>query len=406
MIIVGRVLRADGPDRAWLEPARIQVEGARIRAVEWLDEPASAGDLGGRETLILPGFVDCHLHLPQFDSVGADGMTLLDWLETVVFPAEVRWDDPSFAGAMATRVATTLLSHGTTGVAAYGTVHHDGTRAAMHAMADAGLRGVLGQVLMDQRAPTELIRPAAQLLDEASALVGAGRMEPAVTPRFALTCSAELLAGAGRLAGATGQAVQTHLSEMEPECELARELHDAPSYTDVYRRAGLLTQRTLLGHGIYLDDAERSAIADTGATVAHCPTSNLFLQSGKMDGVAHASRGVQVCLGSDVAGGPDVSMVRVARSMIETSKRFGDGRPIPSPHAAWWQITRGNAEIMGWSDAGVIEPGAAADLVLVSHDLSLGPGMDELSAMLYGWDDRWITQTVVEGRVGYDSAAR
>jgi guanine deaminase len=259
---------------------------------------------------------------------------------------------------------------------------------------------------MDQQAPAELVRPAKQLLAEAAALRGTGRIEVAVTPRFAVSCSGELLSGCGELAEATGWPIQTHLSETEPECELVRRLHRCENYTEVYRQAGLLKSRTIFGHGIWLGEGERRAIRQAGSVIAHCPTANLFLQAGAMDRGMYQSEGLRIGLGSDVAGGPDPCMVRVARAMIETAKtrRLADGvTPIPTPAEGWAQTTWWNADALGWADSGRIQVGAWADLVVI--DPSRGPGaqpgwlnaVDPLSQLLYSFDERWIAHTFVGG---------
>jgi guanine deaminase len=253
---------------------------------------------------------------------------------------------------------------------------------------------------MDRHAPPELLGSAGELVRQASALRGAGRIAPAVTPRFAVSCTEPLLRKTGQLAKATGWAVQTHLSETQRECALVRELFSGASYTEVYRAAGLLGERTILGHGIWLDDGERRALAGSKSVVAHCPTANLFLNAGAMDRAAHQAAAVRLSLGSDVAGGPDHSMVRVARAMIETAKRLG--RPLPTAAECWWQITAGNAQALGLSGGASLEPGAPADLLLIEPDIAIGPGDDGLQTLLYAWDDRWLRATLASGRVVYE----
>ncbi len=413
MILEGQLLLPDPVCGARTAPGQLLIDGARITRVA-LGEGRTLGtpDLGGEQTLITPGFTDTHLHLPQFDCIGVDGLTLLEWLDKAVFPAEATWADPDHAGQVTARVSRRLLAAGTTGIAAYATVHHAGARAAVDALHESGLRAIVGQVLMDQNAPVELLRPAKQLLAEASQLQPLGRTEVAVTPRFAVSCSDELLHGCGELARRTGWPVQTHLSETLPECEMVSGLHGGVAYTEVYRRAGLLTPRTILGHGIWLSDQERACIREAGSVIAHCPTANLFLQAGRMDLAGHVTAGLRIGLGSDVAGGPDPCMVRVARAMIETAKarRMSDGvTPIPTPPEAWAQITWKNADALGWGDEGRITEGAAADLVII--DPSRGPAsepnwmraIDPLSLLLYGFDERWIAATVVAGRIGYSA---
>jgi guanine deaminase len=410
MLVSGQILLPDPIRGVRLAPGQLRIDGDRIAEVKLSPISIGTPDLGHDRCLISPGFIDTHVHLPQFDCIGIDGLTLLDWLDRAVFPTEARWADADHAADRAIHAAKRMLAAGTTGIAAYATVHHAGAQAAINALGSLGMRGLVGQVLMDQHAPADLLRPAAQLLRETAALKSSGRIDPAVTPRFAVSCSDELLRGSGEIAKRTGWAVQTHLSESIPECNLVQRLHNAPSYTDIYHRAGLLGPRTILGHGIWLDETERKMLRDCGSTIAHCPTANLFLQAGAMDRATRITEGVRLSLGSDVAGGPDPCMVRVARAMIETAKtrRLADGHtPVPTPSEAWAQITWENADALGWTDSGRIAPGTWADLVLI--DPTRGPtaqpdwlkAVDPLSLLLYTFDERWIDRTIVQGGMGY-----
>lgn len=427
LMLPGAATGRTGSGTVRLVTGRVEMRGGVIVRID--ERPNAPLDPG---CVVCPGFVDAHLHIPQFDSIGADGLTLLDWLGAVIFPAEMRWADAEHAQAMGDRVGRRLLASGTTAVCAFGTVHHEGTQAAMRALGALGIAGYLGQVLMDREAPTGLVRPAGRLLDEASRLVGAGRMKPIVSPRFAITCTPELMAGAARLAHERGWMLQTHLSEMLPECARVMELfaHRARTgeggdeYLDVYAEAGMLTDRSVFAHGVWLSEAGRCAIASARAVVAHCPTANTFLRSGAMDLGAMDSAGVRVALGSDIAGGPDVSMVRVARAMLENAKRtrepFVASTPatstatekgsIPDAARCWWSITGGNASCLGLADCGRIAVGASADLVVLTPTdgpAAFAPWVgapDPLAALLYAFDDRWISRTIVQGRVGYSRA--
>lgn len=402
MILAGWLMVPDPHAGVRLERGHLTIRDGRIAEVG-AGEPIFAADLGGEHAIIMPGFIDAHLHLPQFDSIGVDGMTLLDWLDGVIFPAEVRWEDSAYAEAMTQRVVDQLLRYGTTSFAAYATVHHAATRAAMDTIARAGLCAIVGQVLMDRNAPAELVRPCDQLLAEASSHERCGRVQPAITPRFAISCTGELLEGAGRLAKKSRWPVQTHLAEMEPECALVGELFDGLSYTEVYERAGLLGARSVLAHGIWLDEPQIARLAATRSIIAHCPTANLFLGSGSMDRVGLIDAGVPIVLGSDVAGGPDRSMVRVARAMLETARWRGDQPPTAAD--CWAQITRRNAEALGMGEVGRIEPGMMADLLVIEPDVPLPLSHeatgDALATLLYAWDDRWIRQTLIAGDVAY-----
>lgn len=396
LTIAGTLLVPDGPGS--VRPARgvVELEGPTIARVTLTDDPPEP-DLGGDDAFICPGLVDAHLHIPQFDSIGAFGLELLDWLDRVIFPAEARWADADDAGAMGERVGRQLLGFGTTAIAAYGTVHAGGTAAAMRALADLGIAGVMGQSLMDRHAPRELTRPADQLLVEAASAEPVDRLTPAVTPRFAVSCSDDLLHGAGMIASRTGRFVQTHIAETERECTLIADLFDGLPYAEVYDRAGLLGDRTILAHAIRLADAEQTLIARRGSVVAHCPTANLFLRAGAMDRAGRANAGVRLALGSDVAGGPDRSMVRVARAMLETAIRLGHEPPAAA--AAWHQITAGNADALARPNLARLAPGADADLLVVRPSIRWADAPDPLAALLWGWDDRWIERVVVAGRV-------
>jgi guanine deaminase len=409
LTIAGSLLLPQGERSVRLADAcgHVVTEGDRLRAVDPV-RPSPAPDLGDEGCIVIPAFTDCHLHLPQFDVVGVDGLELLDWLEKAVFPAEMKWADVDFARGMAARVADELLSFGTTAVAAYGTSHFVATQAAIDTLAAKGLSGHVGQSLMDRNGPAALLVPAPAALSQAASLRPKGRISPAVTPRFAVACSDALLAGCGTLAKRTGWLVQTHLAETIREIETMRGLHPGLTYTQVYDRAGLLTPRTILGHGIHLDDADRTLLAERGAAVAHCPAANRFLDAGEMDLSRHEARGVRTCLGSDVGAGPDRSMVRVARAMIDAAKQVARGRPerrgdFPRAAEAWWRITAGNARAIGLMDRGTLTPGNDADLLVVRPTKPWRDSPDPLSTLLYAWDDRWIEAVVSQGAVRYDA---
>ncbi|TWT98149.1 Guanine deaminase [Botrimarina colliarenosi] len=409
MIVAGQLLLEDEttPGLARLAPGLVRVEDGVISELVEGEIP-QAFDLGGPGCLVSPGFVDTHLHLPQFDMIGAHGLPLLEWLSGVTFPSEAKWADADYAAAMTGRVAEQLLSVGTTSLCAYSSVHHAATAAAIETLTKAGLRGVVGQAMSDRFAPDGLVGATAELLDQTADLLhrfpAGGRVAAAVTPRFAVSCTAELLAGAGRLAAEHPRAlVQTHLSETVPECELIGELYNGASYVDVYDAAGLVTDRTLLGHGIHLSPAERATLQQAGAVIAHCPTANSFLRSGAMDRHTTITAGVRTSLGTDIGAGYERSMVRVGRAMIETAAALG--ADYPAAAHAWWQITAGNADAAGFTDAGRLSVGAPADLVVIEPNQPwLTSPVDPLAMLMFAWDDRWVRQTLVRGEIAYRAA--
>lgn len=401
MRISGQLMLCDrGGDRVHLRGGTLTIAGDRIADIQ-LDVCDDQAD-GGADCLICPGFIDTHVHLPQFGIIGAHGMPLLSWLNDVTFPAETKWQDAEFAANATDLAIDQFLRHGTTAIAAYATVHRDSTVAAMETAQRRGIAGVIGQTLMDRRAPPALIRDSSDQLSDTDKLLSryppGHRLSAAVTPRFAVSCSEELLRGAGDLAAQHGAVVQTHLAETIAECNLVRELFGGASYVDVYRSAGLLTNRAILGHGIHLDDTDVWTIANAGSTIAHCPTANSFLRSGAMPRSQWLTQGANLSLGSDVGAGYERSMVRVARAMIETAALVG--KEIPTASQAWWQITHGNARALGWPDENRLRVGGEADLVVVRPDIEWQAGpVDPLSRLLFAWDDRWVDRTIVRGEV-------
>ena len=382
---------ADEPVR--LAPGSLSIERGRITDIE---ETTSGGGTGAGR-LICPAFTDTHLHLPQFDIIGAHGLGLLDWLNKVTFPAEMRWADAGYAEAMTHRVIDQLFGVGTTGICAYATVHHESAMRAMGAVAERHMRGRIGQVLMDREAPPELIRPTEQLLEECRATLDT-KLPGAVTPRFAVTSSEALLKGCGELAAEFGAYVQTHLSETVAECEFVRSRF-GDDYVSVYEKAGLLGPRSIFGHGVHLDARDRARLAESGSVIAHCPLANSFLMSGTMDRAALLGDGVRISLGSDIGGGYERSMVRVGRAMIEAAAARS-GVAIPAAQA-WRQITAGNAGVGGWPDAGKLAVGAAADVLVIEPDVPWMDTADPLGTLMFAWDDRWLRQTIASGQVVY-----
>lgn len=407
MLIAGQLLleTTDDPIQGGcrIVTGMVRVEEDRIIDLI-LGELSEAADVGGPDCLVTPGLIDAHLHLPQFCSIGAHGLTLLDWLDQVIFPAEAAWEQTDVAIDQISQALTQCLLHGTTGICAWATVHQQAAAAALHLTEQIGLRGLVGQVLMDRGGPPSLTRPAGQLIDESAELLElfppGGRVSAAVTPRFALACTPELLNRAGRLATERQAKVQTHMAETALECAEVERLFDGRRYLDVYDDAGLVGTDSIVGHAIHLDAHDRARLAKAGALVAHCPTANSFLRSGTMDLAALHSAGVGVVLGSDIGAGYERSMVRVARAMIEAAAAIGG--PLPTAGQAWHAITTGAANALGWDDGGRLAPGAVADILVIRPNVHwlTGP-IDPLYRLLFSWDDRWLAQVLLRGQRVY-----
>ncbi|MEM9367223.1 MAG: amidohydrolase family protein [Planctomycetota bacterium] len=364
-------------------------------------------DWGGADCIIAPGWIDAHVHLPQFDMIGAHGLPLLKWLHEVTFPEESRWADVDHAAAMTERVIGQFFAHGTVMVAAYATAHAASTRRAMEIASRRGLRGLIGHVLLDRECPQEWITPIAQQIEDTAELIESyppgSKLSAAVTPRFAVSCSEDLLSAAGSLTKQKNAFVQTHVSETLPECQFVREHFDGRDYVQVYANAGLITPQTLLGHAIHLSDRERDVLAEQRAVVVHCPTANSFLRSGAMNRHETMERNVRLALGSDVGAGYERSMVRVARAMIETAAALGDA--IPTCPQAWWQITHGNALALGLDETDRLSQEQPADLLVIRPDVPWRDGaVPALNQLLFSWDDRWIRHTLIAGEPVYSAS--
>jgi len=412
MIVRGHLLRdpAAPPEFGWLRisEGRIVETGLGDAAP---DSSADGPTFGGPGRVICPGFVDAHTHAPQIDEIGCDGMSLLEWLERVVFPAEIWWGRGA-ARETTRRAVKRMLKEGTTGFAGYLTSHGRATQEALALLAGPPrMRFVAGRVAMDRNAPDELTaedrwraqqRPTPSV---AAPFEAAGRRgEVSVNPRFAVSCSDELLAEVGWLLRERPETMmQTHVAETPEEVALVREIFPGDAhYTGVYERHGLLTPRTLLAHGLHLSDQEWRLISERGSVVVHCPSANLFLGAGLFDLAAARRHGVRLALGSDVAAGPDVAMPRVARAAIDVAKarRLAGGAKaaVPSPGEVWRMITAGNAAALGWDDHGALATGDAADLlVLRPPDAWRDPRL--AGRLIYNWSADLIETRIVDGVV-------
>lgn len=321
--------------------------------------------------LLMPGLCDVHVHYPQTRIIGQASGELLPWLERVVFPEEARFRDVAYARAVAAEFTALALSAGTTAVGAYSSSSPLATAVLFDALDEAGLRGVVGLTLMDQNAPRDVLLPRKEAIAACRDLVGryhgrdGGRLGFAVTPRFALSCSRELLTAAGELAKEHDLVVQTHVSENEREGRDTLEAHPyAADYLDVYDRAGLLTSRTVLAHAIHLSGSEWDRVAARGAKIAHCPDSNFFLRSGQMRLSEARSRGVTVGLGTDVAAGRSFDVRHTAQRAYDNAQLLG---PPPSAEELLTLATLGGAATLGLDHViGSLEPGKEADFIAIA----------------------------------------
>ena len=342
------------------------IDAGRIVGVQPHDPGEGWERVDHRGRLVLPGFIDTHVHMPQLDVIGSYGTELLDWLTTHTYPAEMRFADPAYAQVGAEVFVDALLAHGTTAAVVFATVHKASANALFAAAQRRGMRLVTGKVLQDRHSPDGLRDDVVQAERDCRELIatwhGTGRLAYAVTVRFAPTSTPAQLAMAGALCREDASLyLQTHVAENQAEVAWVRELFpEARSYLDVYARAGLLHPRSVLAHGIWLDAADRAALAAAGAQIAHSPSSNLFLGSGLFDWPGAVAADVPVSIGSDVGGGTSLSMLRTLADAYKVQALRG------ARLTAWQALhaaTRGAAEALQLGhEIGSFDTGCSADV--------------------------------------------
>ena len=378
ILVEGGIIRATGP----AETLRAAHPQARV------------ADMGA--ALLLPGFVDAHAHYPQTEIIASWGKRLIDWLNTYTFPAEMEFSDPAHAAQIAERYFDLTLSHGTTTVCSFATSHPASVDAFFAEAQKRGLRAVTGKTCMDRNAPDGLMDTAQSAYDDSKALLerwhGVDRLEYAITPRFTPTSSRAQLHALGALWTEFPDCLmQTHLSEQIDEIAWVRDLHpQARDYLDTYEQADLLGPKAVFGHSIHLEPREIDRIAEAGAALVHCPTSNTFIGSGLFDmGLA---RRLTVGLATDTGGGSSFSMLRTMAAAYEIGQLRGN--PL-HPAQLLWLATEGSARAMHMVDRiGTLEVGSEADIIAL--DLGSTPAIAQRAARA---DDIWeqVFPTIMMG---------
>ncbi|MCG3139088.1 MAG: 5'-deoxyadenosine deaminase [Phycisphaerae bacterium] len=375
----------------------------------------SSGDhLGDEQCWILPGFIDAHLHTPQWDRRGVDGLSLEKWQKQVAYPAEERMKDASLAEKLAEEMVSGLLACGTTTIAAYGSPFAAATDRIFGVLARRGVRAIFGMMLNDAHTPAGLQQSTEEALNQARDLASRWhgsenhRLHYAFCLRHPLNCSERLMRGTAELAKMFNCYIQTNVGESLSDVAAVRErFPDQLDDVDLFSELGLLSSRTILGHGVVLNHDERRQVAESGAVLVHCPTANLFMESGLMDYSALRAANINVVLGSSIASGFDPFMVRVAQAALQTAKALrvhAVPRQIhraPTPAEAWWSITRGAAEALGLGDRiGLLEPGYEADCLVVRPERWINdlPTDQRISALLYTLRPEQIEHVLIAGR--------
>lgn len=373
--------------------------------------PATMPVTEHRDGLLIPGFIDSHMHYPQTDVIGSSGRQLLDWLNDYVFPTEARFADPGHAAATANVCLDEMLRNGTTTALVFGTVHRQSVDAFFEAAEQRRMRMICGKVLMDRNCP-ENLRDTAETGDRDSrALIqrwhGQGRLHYAITPRFAPTSSGPQLVRTGRLAAEFPDVyIHSHVAENTAEIAWVRELFPgARSYLDVYERFGLLRDRAIYAHCIHFDETDRRRMVSAGAAAAFCPTSNLFLGSGLFNLDASDSAGMRYALATDVGGGTSFSLLQTMAAAWQIAQLQ---QQRLHPLRAFYLATLGGARILGLDDRiGSFRSGREADFLVL--DMAATPLIErrcrlsrtigeKLMALMTLGDDRAVRETFILGQ--------
>lgn len=404
--------------RQYIEDGVVLIDGDRIVAVgaasallPGLEAGVPVHDYTGH--LLLPGFVDCHVHYPQTEMIGAYGRQLIDWLNTYAFVAEQRFADSAHAAEIAQVFLREQWRNGITCASVFCTVFPQSVDALFEAAAAHNMRIIAGKVCMDRHAPPALCDTAERAYSESRTLLerwhGRGRAEYAITPRFAPTSTEAQLEACGTLAREFPDTViQSHVSENIDEVAWAQALFpESRNYADIYARHGLLRARAIYGHGLYLTKEELDLFHQTDTAVAHCPTSNFFLGSGYLDvhRLKKRSQPVRVGVATDLGAGTSFSMLQTLNEAYKAAKLSGSS--LPASHA-FYLATLGSATALGLGDkVGALAPGREADVVvldwrstpLIDYRMRYADDLEEaLFVQMTLADDRAIAATYVAGQ--------
>lgn len=365
--------------------------------------------------MIVPGFVDTHIHYPQCEMVGAYGEQLLDWLNKHTFPAEKRYNDLEYAREMSAFFIKQLLRNGTTTALVFGTVHPESVEALFESARHINMRMIAGKVMMDRNAPDYLLDTAESSYSQTKALIerwhNNGRLLYAITPRFAPTSSPEQLEMVQRLRQEYPDVyLHTHLSENKDEVAWVKALYpEHKNYLDLYHHYGMTGRKSVFAHCVHLEDAEWDCLHQTQSSIAFCPTSNLYLGSGLFNLPNAWRKKVRVGMGTDIGAGTTFNMLQTLNEAYKIMQLQGYRL---SAYEAFYLATLGGADALGLADTiGNFNLGKEADFVVLEptatplqqlrYDNSKTL-MDKLFVMMTLGDDRSIYRTYVDGRLVYE----
>lgn len=366
--------------------------------------------------LILPGLVDLHTHLPQLPIRGKAAGALLEWLNRYAFPIEREFAHADYAASLSQLFFDRLKANGTTTALVLSSIHEESTHRAFDSAQKSGMRVVMGKVMMDQHGPDDLLESVKDSIDSSIRLAQAwhgasqDRLRYAFTPRFALSCSQEMLEAAGDLCKRFPNSyIHSHLSENSSEVEQVETLYGHRySYTQIYEKTGCLGSRSILAHGLHLNPDEFALLRETQTRVAHCPTSNFFLKSGFFNLSAYQDLEIPFGLGTDIGAGPDICLLRVMRGMDEMQARYH--RAVHPMEALYYGTLGGARALSMENETGNLMPGKSADFIVVdTQSLALqqeeSPIEEVVSQLVYLGGANQIAKTFVRGEEIYSRRA-
>lgn len=412
----------------YLEDGLLVIENGKIKdygTYEQLHEKyASIDAIAYPDKLIMPGFIDTHIHYPQTAMVAAYGEQLLEWLSKYTFPTEAKFKDKNYAEEIAIAFLDELLKNGTTTALVFAAVFPESVDAFFEEAERRNLRMIAGKVMMNRNAPDFLLDTAQSSYDETKALIEKwhqkGRLLYAVTPRFAITSTDEQLDLAGKLLSEFPDVyLHTHLSENVNEVEFVAELFpNSKGYLDVYDQAGLVKEKSIFAHGVQLTDQEFERLSEAKSAISFCPTSNLFLGSGlfKLHKAKSSETPVKVGLGTDIGAGTSFSLLQTANEAYKVVQLQGEKlssfkalflATLGGARALSLEDKLGNFDIGKEADFIVLDPKATPAMALRNADFpvkTLEQIADKAFAIMIMGDDRTIEATYIMGEIAYQSA--
>ena len=411
----------------YLEDGLLVLENGKIKdfgTYEQLHEKYAAIEaIAYPDKLIMPGFIDTHIHYPQTAMVAAYGEQLLEWLSKYTFPTEAKFKDKNYAAEIATVFLDELLKNGTTTALVFAAVFPESVDAFFEEAERRNLRMIAGKVMMNRNAPDFLLDTAQSSYDETKALIEKwhqkGRLLYAVTPRFAITSTDEQLELAGKLLSEFPDVyLHTHLSENVNEVQFVAELFpNSKGYLDVYDQAGLVKEKSIFAHGVQLTDQEFERLSEAKSAISFCPTSNLFLGSGlfKLHQAKSTETPVKIGLGTDIGAGTSFSLLQTANEAYKVVQLQGEKlssfkalflATLGGARALSLEDKLGNFEIGKEADFIVLDPKATPAMALRNADFpvkTLEQIADKAFAIMIMGDDRAIEATYVMGEIAYQS---